>query len=69
MALSKEKIELLSFFKNNVEWYVPTNKTLLDIDEFKHYEIISFYAHDNFLVLCWNETKLDARLFKAKYNH
>lgn len=68
MNIPKENIILLSWFKNNVEWYIPTNNDFLTFDSWEHFEILHYYNDNNFLVYCWNGLiKCESsRLFKAK---
>ena len=41
--MKTKNIKLQSWFKNNEEWYVPSNSNFLDIEQFENYEIISFF--------------------------
>lgn len=64
--MKANEIELTAWLKNNETWYVPSNGNLLNISNFKNFEIIHYYNGNNFLVYCWDADKIDGRLFKAK---
>ena len=69
--METKKIKLLSWFKNNQEWYTPENQEFLDLECWEHFEIINWYNRDNFLVYCWNGEKenQESRLYKATFKN
>lgn len=68
MDIPRSQINLLAWLKNNDEWYFPVSTRLLDIDDWRNYEVLHYFNDNNFLVYCWNGKKNmnDGRLFKAK---
>ena len=68
MDIPRSQITLLGWLKNNDQWYVPVSTRLLDINDWKYYEVIHYFNDTNFLVYCWNGRKNmnEGRLYKAK---
>ncbi len=69
LDIPRGHINLLGWLKNNDEWYFPHSSRLLDIDDWKYYEVLHYFNDNNFLVYCWNGRKNtnDGRLYKANF--